>query len=138
MAEILFILITVYAVYVIHSVVSGDFKKKPKPVEVKPKPKVAAAKATVKKQTKKPVAVKKTPVVKAKPQPETGNLRNPETQEVAKVANSYRMTKRWIKDALVTEGLLDKVYKTSELDEATKEKISKALAKLAKIEKYQE
>jgi len=152
MAEVLFILITVYVVYVIHSVVSGDFKKKTKPIDVKPvtvkpkpKPKKDETKATVIKEPKKPVAAKKTTVKKtvvkkastAKKTPSSDSLRNPETQEVTKVATSYRMTKRWIKEALVTEGLLEKVYKTSELDDAAKAKISKALVKLAKIDKYQ-
>jgi len=46
------------------------------------------------------------------------------------------MCKRWIKEALVTEGLLEKVYKTNEIDDTAKVKIDKALVKLAKIEKY--
>jgi len=151
MAEILFILVTVYVVYVVHSVVSGDYKNKVKPI-ITPKAEVIKVKTAVKEEPKKPVTVKKTtvkkavakktvtkkaPAVRAKAKSASGNLRNPETQEVVKVANSYRMTKRWIKEALVTEGLLDKVYKTNELDDAAKAKISKALLKLEKIEKYQ-
>jgi hypothetical protein len=40
------------------------------------------------------------------------------TGEEARVAGNYRMVKRWIKEALVEEGLLGKIYKNNELDEA--------------------
>ncbi len=149
MAEIIFILITVYAVYVVHSIITSKEKKKDKAPAIKAKIPVATAskkeetKAAVKQ--KKPV-VKKAVPAKAKPKPkvnvkaktkvESGNLRNPETGEEAKIASSYRMCKRWIKEALVTEGLLEKVYKTNEIDDAVKVKIDKALVKLAKMEKY--
>ena len=147
MAEIIFILITVYAVYVVHSIITSKEKKKVKSSTVKAKVSVATAskkeetKAVVKQE--KPVAKKVVPTKtktkvkpKAKAKLDSGSLRNPETGEVAKIASSYRMCKRWIKDALVTEGLLEKVYKTNEVDEAEKEKIDKALVKLAKMEKY--
>jgi len=149
MAEILFVLLTVYVVYVVQSVVcKKDLKKVVSPPEDKP---VVVTEPVKKQQQKtvtekaKPVAkktiVKKSPVVKskAKAQQKTANshLRNPETGDVDKIASSYRMTKRWIKEALVAEGLLTKIYKTAELDDAAKDKINKALLKLAKMEKYQ-
>ena len=149
MAEIIFILVTVYGVYVVHSIITSKAKKKVKSSTVKAKVSVATAskkeetKAVVKQE--KPVAKKVVPAkTKAKPKPkpkaktklDSGSLRNPETGEVAKIASSYRMCKRWIKDALVTEGLLEKVYKTNEVDDAAKVKIDKALVKLAKMEKY--
>jgi len=151
MAEILFILLTVYVVYVVQSVVcKKDTTKVVPPPEEKP---VNIAEATKNQQQKtviekaKPVVkkatVKKVPVVKntvkAKTQKKTASthLRNPETGDVDKIASSYRMTKRWIKEALVKEGLLPKIYKTAELDDAAKVKIDKALLKLAKMEKYQ-
>jgi len=149
MAEILFILLTVYVVYVVQSVVC---KKDPKKVVSPPEEKLVVVTESVKKQQQKTIvekakpvakkaAVKKAPVVKnkAKAQQKTANnhLRNPETGDVDKVASSYRMTKRWIKEALVAEGLLPKIYKTAELDDAAKDKINKALLKLAKMEKYQ-
>ena len=153
MAEVIFILITVYAVYVVHSIITSKEKKKDKAPVIKAKIPVATAskkeetKAAVKQE--KPV-VKKAVPAKAKPKPkakakvnvkaktkvDSGNLRNPETGEEAKIASSYRMCKRWIKEALVTEGLLEKVYKTNEIDDAAKVKIDKALVKLAKMEKY--
>jgi hypothetical protein len=63
-------------------------------------------------------------------------LKNPKTGEVAKVPASYAFAKRWIKDALVEEGLLDKVYKNTELDEAANAKIQDALQKLKALDKY--
>ena len=149
MAEVIFILITVYAVYVVHSIITSKEKKKDKAPVIKAKIPVATAskkeetKAAVKQ--KKPVVQKAVPAkakpkakvkVKAKTKVDSGNLRNPETGEEAKIASSYRMCKRWIKEALVTEGLLEKVYKTNEIDDAAKVKIDKALVKLAKMEKY--
>ncbi len=155
MAEVFFVLLTVYVVYVVQSVICKN-KEKSAPSEIKPtvvteavktpeqkvvveKVKPAAKKASIKKtasvkSTVKPKVASK-PKVKAKPV--SGNLRNPETGDVDKIATSYRMTKRWIKEALVTEGLLPKIYKTAELDDAAKLKANKALAQLAKMDKYQ-
>ena len=151
MAEIIFILVTVYGVYVVHSIITSKEKKKDKPSAVKAKVSVATAskKEEIKSAVKqdKPVAKKAVPAkpktkakpkvkAKAKTKVDSGSLRNPETGEVAKIASSYRMCKRWIKEALVTEGLLEKVYKTNEVDSAVKVKVDKALIKLAKMEKY--
>jgi len=165
MAEVLFVLLTIYVVYVVQSVFS---KKEPKTEEKPVKKAVVSAEivsdkeqkvvvAQAKPATKKVAPVKrvatKTTAVKAKPASKpkakakpkakektavvSGSLRNPETGDVDKIATSYRMTKRWIKDALVTEGLLPKVYKTTELDDATKLKAKKAIDKLSKMDKYQ-
>jgi len=49
---------------------------------------------------------------------------------------NYRFTKRWIKEALVAEGLLDKVYKNDELNADIGEKIKSAVLKLEAIDKY--
>jgi hypothetical protein len=56
---------------------------------------------------------------------------------VAKLPGNYAFAKRWIKEALVEEGLLDKIYKNNELDSATNAKISDALQQLKTLEKYQ-
>ncbi len=64
------------------------------------------------------------------------SLKNPKTGEVAKFPSNYNFAKRWIKDALVEEGLLDKVYKNTELDDATNEKIHAALQQLKALDKY--
>lgn len=149
MAEVIFILVTVYAVYVIHSVISCKIKEKEETSALKSNISVetASKKEEVKIAIKqeKPVAKKPAPAktkakvktnAKAKTKVGSGSIRNPETGEVAKIASSYRMCKRWIKEALVTEGLLEKIYKTNEVDDAAKVKIDKALTKLAKMEKY--
>ncbi|MGH8560189.1 MAG: hypothetical protein ACRESZ_22610 [Methylococcales bacterium] len=62
--------------------------------------------------------------------------RNPETGETAAVPTNYRFAKRWIKRALVTEGLLDRVYTNSELDDKTFKKTKTALDKFKEIKKY--
>ena len=145
MAEVLFILVMVYAVYVVHSIITGKEKEKDKAPALKTNVSVETAskkeeiKSAVKREkpaAKKAVPAKTKTKPKAKIKVDSGNLRNPETGEVAKIASSYRMCKRWIKEALVTEGLLEKVYKTNEIDGAVKVKVDKALIKLAKMEKY--
>lgn len=62
--------------------------------------------------------------------------RNPETGESAAVPTNYRFTKRWIKQALVDEGLLDRVYKSEELDEQAAKKVRIALDRFKGIKKY--
>ena len=63
-------------------------------------------------------------------------LRDPKTGEVATSYSNYRFTKRWIKEALVAEGLLEKVYKNNELDAAIEATIKDAVIKLEAIDKY--
>ncbi len=62
---------------------------------------------------------------------------NPETGEMAAVPTHYRFAKRWIKEAMVKEGLLDRIYKNTELqDEAVDRKVREALEKFKALEKY--
>ena len=63
-------------------------------------------------------------------------MRNPETNEQVKMANSYRMSKRWVKEALVAEGLLDKIYKATEIDDGKKIEINLAFEQLLQLGKY--
>lgn len=63
-------------------------------------------------------------------------LKNPTTGEIATTYSNYRFTKRWIKEALVAEGLLDKIYKNNELNADTEASIKQALAKLEALEQY--
>ena len=63
-------------------------------------------------------------------------MTHPETGEEAKVSNNYRMTKRWVKEALVTEDLLDKVYKNTDLDAPAKIKVARALSIIKAMDKY--
>jgi len=103
---------------------------------VKPvRPKATTAKAaTVKSDPAKVAAIKPEPSNVTTPAADS--LKNPKTGEVAKFPGNYNFAKRWIKDALVEEGLLDKVYKNTELDDETNEKIHTALQQLKALDKY--
>ena len=67
---------------------------------------------------------------------EKKGLRNPLTGEITTSYSNYRFTKRWIKDALVVEGLVSKVYSNTELNAAIETTIKNALVKLEAIDKY--
>ncbi len=97
-------------------------------------PKVEAKPATTVKATpaKKPATVKKTAVTATK---STG-LKDPKTGDVVTAYTNYRFTKRWIKDALVEEGLLDKVYAGNEVNAEVDAKIKEAIKKLEAMDKY--
>ena len=120
----------------------------PKPVAAKPAapvkaaaPKKAEAPAPAKAATPKPAAK---PAAKPKATKASEgkvvlaeDLKNPETGEVTPVPANYRFAKKWIKDALVEEKLLDRVYKPNELDDATSAKVKDAIDKLRSLKKYQ-
>ena len=63
-------------------------------------------------------------------------LKNPATGEIAPLPADYRFAKKWIKDALVSEGLLDRIYKNSELDRKNRTRIREALERLKAMPKY--
>jgi hypothetical protein len=85
----------------------------------------------------KPATIKKTTVTAAAKSTENKKgLLDPKTGEVTTSYNNYRFTKRWIKDALVSEGLLTKVYKNNELEPAIEATIKAAIVKLEALEKY--
>lgn len=63
-------------------------------------------------------------------------LRNPATGETCAVPRNYRFAKKWVKEALVEEKLLDKIYKASELDEKASQKVKDAIERLRAIPKY--
>lgn len=63
-------------------------------------------------------------------------LRNPADGETAPVPRNYRFAKKWIKEALVTEGLLTKVYKNSELTGEVADKVKDALETFRTLKKY--
>ena len=164
MAELIFIATTIFVAYVIFTV-TDDKKTKSEPnkteaakpavvaepvevkVEVKAEKPAAPAPAKAKPATAKPVAAK--PAAKAaKPKAAVAaapvattavpsdSLRNPKTGEVVKIPNSYAFAKRWLKDALVEEGLLDKIYKNNELDNEANAKIQTAIEQLKQMAKY--
>jgi len=156
MTEGLFILTTIFVAYVVY-VIIGDSKdkadkaktapapaKKPKPSAAKPR----ATKPAAKSSATKPAATKKATPSKtassSKPKvteaktatSDVKELRNPKTDEVSSIAANYRFMKRWIKDALVSEGLLDTVYKNNDIDAATDAKIKAAMEKIKALDKY--
>ncbi|MGZ4999650.1 MAG: hypothetical protein ACXV7F_05065 [Methylomonas sp.] len=168
MAELFFIVTTIFVAYVVFVVLGGkkdtteaskSEESKPKEAEpqapqpetatpppeaakaIKPIPTIAAKSAAAKparaKSAAKPAAAKAAPAKASAPATAVDSLKNPKTGEVAKIPTSYSFAKRWIKDALVEEGLLDKVYKNSELDDATNAKIHAALQQLKALDKYQ-
>jgi len=98
----------------------------PKPVAKAPEPKTTPAKPAA--APAAPVAMEATKL--------TDEFRNPATGEVSPVPANYRFAKKWIKDALVSEKLLDRVYKPNELDDAASKKVKEAIEKLRAIKKY--
>ena len=153
MAELLFIATTIFVAYVLFTVTGGK-KDKSTPPQPESKPSAAphpaptvtaspvsvskaASKAAPKSKPKTKSTPSKAASVAATPAVESDSLKNPKTGEVAKVPANYAFAKRWIKDALVEEGLLDKIYKNNELDDATNAKIQAALQQLKALAKYQ-
>ncbi len=145
MTEGLFVLTIIFVAYVVYVVVN-EHKATAKSQEPEAKP--VAPKVTAEQPKQEAAAKKEKPathnaaiIKKSAPAAITQNivkkgLRDPKTGEVATSYNNYRFTKRWIKEALVSEGLLEKVYKNNELDAATEAAIKEALVKLEGIDKY--
>jgi len=111
------------------------------PVAAKP----AATKAAAPKAAAKPAATKAAKTTTTKPAASkkavaaatsSAGLKDPKTGEVTTAYSNYRFTKRWIKDALVAEGLLEKVYTANELNSDTDAKIKEAIGKLEAMDKY--
>lgn len=135
MTILLFVLAGVlvgYVVYTFYSSNAGQISNAPSVrdiAEVKTvaadKPAVPAAKAESK-PSRPPAASEDLPT----------QYRNPKTGETAAIPTNYRFAKRWIKEALVSEGLLDKIYKTNELDDQTTLKVKTALDEFKVIKKY--
>lgn len=163
MTEGLFVLTTLFVAYVIYVIVNekkaGGTTTKPtvaatqstQQATVSEKPKAAAPKpAAAKKVSAKPAVSAPTAAAKpaaaqkpaeAAPAPEltaikgTG-LKDPKTGEVATAYSNYRFTKRWIKEALVAEKLVEKVYKNDELNANVEAKIKAGIIKLEGMKKY--
>jgi predicted transcriptional regulator len=145
MSEVLFILTVIFVAYVVYKTVNEQ-KETPKSTVPKAKPeapKVVSEQPmpeTVVKNVKpamiKPAVIKQTTPKATTQDTVKKGLRDPKTGEVATSYSNYRFTKRWIKDALVAEGLLEKVYKNNELDAAIEATIKDAIAKLEAMDKY--
>ncbi|MEI6147441.1 MAG: hypothetical protein D0531_06805 [Methylococcales bacterium] len=152
MFEIFFMFTVIFVAYVVYHMFNEQ-KEAPAPTSsapktqldvsavLAPKPAVVLAPKTANQSKKtaavKPKVVKKTPAkATAKVTDTKKGLRDPKTGEVATSYNNYRFTKRWIKDALVSEGLLEKVYKNNELEPDIEATIKAAIVKLEALEKY--
>ncbi|MEE9396566.1 MAG: hypothetical protein V3V31_06080 [Methylococcales bacterium] len=132
MIIVLLAVVIIYLFYAIFGGKSGGEAAAPAPAKTS-----AKAKATAKpKQQSKPKQ-KEVASGKVSADEEITTLSNPKTGDEAPVPNNYRFAKRWIKEALVEEGLLSKIYKNNELDDAANKKVKGALEKLTAIKKYQ-
>lgn len=136
MSEVLFILTTMFVAYVIYTVTNDQSANgKPKNVEIKPivdqenETKIAE-------QNLADNAGNKSKNETLSSEDKRIGLKNPKTGEIATAYNNYRFTKRWIKEALVEEGLLDKVYTGNELNQEIEFKIKQAITALEAIDKY--
>ncbi len=132
------------------------FKPKAAPAPAAPKPAVtavsAAPPAPAPAEKSAPAPTAKNPATPAKPAetpPKAApvkasdepvkladELKNPATGELTAAPGNYRFAKKWVKEALVQEKLLDKIYKPNELDDATS-KVKEAIDKLRGMKKYQ-
>ena len=146
MTEVLFILVAIFVAYVIYRAVSGQKTSSHSSVsQAEPEKTVASVKQSTTQsapKNEKVVAVKSVASATSKPEPTTSTqdvgkrgLKDPKTGEVATTYSNYRFTKRWIKEALVAEGLLDKVYKNDELNAEIEATIKGALVKLEALDK---
>ncbi|GFO71900.1 hypothetical protein BJAS_P1703 [Bathymodiolus japonicus methanotrophic gill symbiont] len=150
MFEFLFILAVIFIAYITFNQNKNDDGQNPHSKEQVESILTPPGNKTVKVEitSTKPVPAKKTQPVTPKPKAKatrqaapkielrTVIMRNPATWEEAKVAGNYRMAKRWIKEALVEEGLLEKIYKNNELDDAAKVLVAEALSIIKAMDKY--
>ena len=153
MTEFLFILTVIFVAYVVFYKNRNDDEQNPHTKEddesIFPPPENKTAKAEVIAPfVKQSTAEKVKPVQATKAKPKANKpaapkielrtvmMKNPATGEEAKVAGNYRMVKRWIKEALVEEGLLEKIYKNNELDDAAKVVVAEALSIIKAMDKY--
>lgn len=155
MIEILFIATAIYVAYVFYSVVNEakpQADSQPKIAEAKPTELTPPPSVTVAVEVSEPVQVQIPATVEIETEIEAeveteidttvatnpiNTLRNPITGEISKTNASYSFTKRWIKEALVSEGLLDKIYTNNELNAEINAKIKQALATLKTLPNYQ-
>jgi hypothetical protein len=144
MTEGLFILTTIFVAYVVYQVVndqkisgkSGAQEAVKKTVPDEP-PKSQTVEAKEEPAVPKTASAESAAAAPSHPAGRAGGgLRDPKTGETSTAYTNYRFTKRWIKEALVAEGLLPKIYKNNELDADTEANIKAALAKLEAMDKY--
>lgn len=136
MTEIFFVLTVIYAAYVIFSVGSDNKKAKIIDDSAPAMMSVANVKPLISEKVMAQSLVKSL-AKNAKVSSTKTGLKNPETGEIATSYANYRFMKRWIKEALVAEGLLEKIYKNNELNTEIELKIKEAVASLEGLERYQ-
>lgn len=160
MTEGLFVLTTIFIAYVVYQIVNEPKttntpdipQAQPEPQAIietpsTPEQPVIAAVAVTSAKEEAPVvvvSVQELPVVVEavavesieEPVSKAAGLKNPKTGEVVIAYSNYRFAKRWIKEALVSEGLLKKIYKNNEISADTEAKIKVAIAALETMEKY--
>ena len=147
MTELLAVLTSIYVLYVLYEIFKtvsqsdlamtgpvADATPKPEPSAPPPPDQPIAAEPPRPKTASAPAVAAPAPT-RAEPA-KIVNLRNPVTGEVSPVPGNYRFAKKWIKEAIVTEGLLNRVYKNSELTEAVNPKVKAAIEEFKKLEKY--
>lgn len=138
MAEIFFVLTIIYATYVILVTVTDKKKEHVLDDSAEAMFSVPHVKPLIPENIKAQLIEKPVPVVKmAKVAVTKTGLKNPQTGEIATSYANYRFMKRWIKEALVSEGLLEKVYKNNELNAEVEVKIKEALSQLEARKAYQ-
>lgn len=141
--ESLLIGITIlFVVYIAYILVTASIAQKKQSGPTSPAPPESEP-ASLKAESSKVEAVPKQPAGKeeatgsSEEMARVKQLKNPDTGETAAVPTNYRFAKRWIKDAMVKEGFLDRIYKNTELaDEAVDRKIKEALEKFKSLKKY--
>jgi hypothetical protein len=139
MTEILFILTTVFVAYVVYSIVDEHrLTDKTVVTELKPEVKTVAepAKPLFIAPEKQATSATKAPTALVFNTANKGSVRDPKTGQIAAITSNYRFTKRWVKEALVTEGLLEKIYKNNELNADADALIKTAFIQLEMLDKY--
>ena len=146
MTEVLFVLTVIYVAYVLYVVNSNKkaIVKSIMPVAEPEKQALSVEQSLIepvpKKEPKKTLNTEIPKLVKStttkKPTATKKGLKDPKTGNIATTYNNYRFTKRWIKEALVAEGLVEKVYKNNELNADIEISIKAAIAKLETMEQY--
>ena len=141
MIEILFVLMVIFVAYVFCAVTPNE--KLPSATSEQPQIVVAedsSPELVVEQKPPKTAKTEPSKVLKAtaseKPVTVKKGLKNPKTGEIATNYSNYIFTKRWIKEALVAEGLLEKIYKNNELTTEIDARIKAAISKLETMEQY--
>lgn len=139
MTELLAVLTVAYVVYVLYEVfksVSNSGGSQPLPAAASESVAVSEAAVAVAEEIREPEIASAPAKAATASSEKPPVLRNPVTGETSPLPSNYRFAKKWIKEALVSEGLLKKVYKNSELTEAVNPIVKEALEQFKLLEQY--